>query len=380
MAEYNITVELLATTLSSMTGAQIVTALELLTGTNRLHATAIQGLPDGTGVVTMTGAEIIAAINADGGVNNILYNEIGLIPKGRILHGENSLNWIATVDPRSTAFQNQYLTPNTDRIKKMDVIIVAQVFQTTEIFQNGDWVIALADNPGFTYNDTAKWLIMPFSKIAQILPAVFQKHVSTVANSGIESINGTSSATGAYSFAAGNYTVAQGEASTALGLKSKALRKGDVAESSGIFASVGDSQRTRSSMRLTTTSGVSTLMTSPFQYFFEDNKSYLLKIVILAVVKGGKKAKSWEYLFIAGVDSDGYLPQNGGVTTNPQNNWDSIEYGTPAISVSVLINQFDAMGPPPPGAFKGLSITCTGIVNTTVYWSAFVEAFEIGSL
>lgn len=379
MAEYNITVELLKVTLSSMTAEQIVTALETLTGDDRLDATAIKNLPDGSGVVEMTGDEIVAAVNEDA-TTQIDYSHITTFPKSRVIHGENSLNWLANVDPRSTAWQNLYKTPNADRIKKMDFVIVAQVYQTTEIFQNGDWLIALADDPGFTYTDTAKWLIMPYSKLPLIQTPIFQRH-STSASAGIESVSGQSSANGEYSFAPGELTQATGRGGTALGIKSKTERIGEVAESSGVFTNPGDAQRKRFVMRKKTTNATPTQMTEPSLYGFEADKTYEIIIHIVAAVRGGKKAKAWDYRYLTGVDSDGYVPVAGGAEeiSSGTDGW-YLAYGSPAISVNVSVTEFDASGPPSPGVFKGLVITVTGEANTDYYWTAFIETFEVGTL
>jgi len=383
MAEYNITVELTGITLASMTGPQIVDALHVLEGAALSEYTAdINALVEtSAGTVVMTGTEIVNAINSLAGVDpKILYGQLSAIPKARILHGENCLNWIGTSDPRISAFQALFLTPNTDRIKKMDFIITTGITTSSTIFQNGDWVIALADNPGFDYADTAKWLIMPFSKIAQIVIPVFKKHIDT-ASAGIESILGGSTAYGIHSFAPNQLTYAEGQASSAFGYRSKSKRFGDIAESSGVFSVTGDSQRTRSQLRLTTLNATQTLMVTPARYEFDANKSYLLKIIILAVVAGGKKAKTWEYKFITGIDTDGYVPAAGGIVAEGVGSDDiALNYGNPAVNVAVSITTSSVDNPPEAGSFKGLQIQCTGIANTQVFWEAFIEAFECGSL
>ena len=381
MAEYNIEVTLYKTALAEITAEQIVDALESLTGNDRLDASAVKNLPDGSGVVEMTGEEIVDAINLLGGAEpRILDGQTDVKPKSRVTHCEKALNNVGIYDPRSASFQGRFQAPNTDRIKAYDFVIVAEVYQPAEIFQNGDWVIAIQDDPGFTYSDTAKWLIVSLSKLQYISQQylVFKRNAPTSIASGIESIGGTCAANGAYSTALGRETVSQGQNSLATGYKSKALRQGDIAENSGAFVSAGDAQRSRSHMKVITQNSIPTLLATPFQYGFEENKTYLLEIRILAVVKGGAKAKSWKYIYLTGVDSTGAVPVSGGLDTILED--ENIQYGSPAISCSVLVTEFDAVTPPGPGVFKGLQIRLTGIANTQVYWQVFIDAFESTSL
>ncbi len=381
MAEYNITVEILGVTLASMTAEQIIQALQVYeagSGTELIPADLIDGLPTTPGS-EMTGNEIVAAVN-DNADTAFIWERVAPIPKLRVIHGENSLNYLAHVDPRSTSWQNQYLAPNTDRIKKMDFIIVAQVMQDIPEFQNGDWIIALADDPGFTYTDTAKWLIMPYHKLGEITAALFRLHTSTSTISGIENIGGQCSAIGDYSFAPNEQGISQGRASTALGIKSKSLRIGEVAESGGIFTVEGDVQNARFNMRLKTTNAVPTIMVLPSQFGFEANKTYRIDIRLLGAVQGGKKSKSWDYTYLAGVDSDGYVAYDGGGVDIPcALNGSTLEIGSPAITAGVAVTEFDAITPPDPGVFKGLIITCTGLSNTNVFWLANINFLEIGT-
>lgn len=381
MAEYNITVEILGVTLLSMTGEQIVQALQAYeagSGTELIPADLIDGLPTEPGT-EMDGDEIVAEVNANA-TTEIDYTKVTTIPKARIIHGEMSLNWLAFTHPASTAFQNLYRTPNTDRIKKMDFIIAVEVNQDNGVYHNGDWLIALDDNPGFTYTDTAKWLIMPYSKLSKITAALFRLHTSTSSVSGIESIGGACSANGNYSFAPNKQGISQGEASTALGIKSKALRVGEVAESGGVFTVEGDVQNSRFNMRLKTTNAVPTIMVLPSQFGFEANKVYRMDIRLLAAAQGGKKAISRDWKYLASVDSDGYCSYDGG----PEDilcasDGSTLAIGTPTLGANISVTEFDAAGPPDPGIFKGLIITCSGMPNTNVFWTVNINVLEIAT-
>lgn len=384
MAEYTINVELLKTTLLNMTGEQIIQALqdyEAGTGTELIPVALIDGTIAGTG--SMTGADIVNAINALAGAQpNILYNQIGLIPKSRILHANKSLNLIYTGDPRSSAFQALYSAPNTDRILTNDYIRVAQIYQDT-YFDDEDWVIALVDSPTWDYTDTSQWLILPLHKLNEIVDPVFQKHSSST--TGIESIPGGCSALGEDSFAAGDTTTAYAAASTSLGKESRAGRVGEVARSAGKRTTVGDRQVIDFQMYLTTTNAIQTEMILPQRYGFNNNTTYQIDIKLMGVVRGGKKAVTYYYRYLCGTDSDGLVWENGGVidagfdTVNPR-----MEFGTPTMTVSVSVVPDiilgDAVTPPLPGVYKGLKILCTGIANTTVIWTADIHAIEVSNL
>lgn len=378
MAEYNITVEILGVTLASMTAEQIIQALQTYeagSGTELIPGALIDGLPTVEGS-DMTGNEIVTAVN-EGADTAFIWERVAPIPKLRIMHCENALNWLATTNPASSAFQTYYGV--TGRILKMDFIIVAEIFSVDNIYQNGDWLIALVDNPGFTFTDTAKWLHIKYSKLAWITAAIFRQN-ATNTTSGIESIPGQSTASGTHSFAPNKETEARGEGSTALGVKSKATRIGEVAESGGIFTAVGDAQRTRFNMRLKTTNSTPTQMVLPSLYGFETGKCYMFSIHIMGAVQGGKAAKAWDYRFLAAIDNEGYVAYDGGgEEINAGANNSNLEFGSPAISASIQITNTDA-AVPPPGMFKGFIITCTGIANTNVFWSCYIDSFEVATI
>lgn len=372
MAEYNITVDIHGVTLVDLEAEEIRDALSTLEGDNRLSATYIKDLPEGLDPVTP--ADIVNDINSLGGSAPLINgNQLGAILKSNIVHGENSLNWIFTGDPDDAAFKALYQPPNTDRVKKMDIIII----DGSSTYNDGDWLIALADNPGFNYADTTKWLLLALSSVSgmdAILAAIVFAKNSNDDTAGIQSVPGNCDATGEHSFAPGVNNVAEGDASTALGNSAKATRQGEVAEASKCFTTPGDFQRARSGMTLITTNATPTVVTLPQKFEFEEDKTYLTKVTIIGVVLGGKKAKSWEYKFLSGIDSDGYVPVAGGQLTD-----ESLSYGSPTFSATASIQSYSAGYPPAPGAFKGIDITCTGVLNTTVKWGVYIETFEISS-
>jgi len=384
MADYNITLQFYGVTLSSsgMSIAAIARALEALPEGDKLdYTTGLKNEPGAGG--SMTGHEIVDAINLlDGDDPLINPLQIELIPKERIIHGDHALNWIATADPRSPSFQIGWSYPSHERIKAWDFIMCVALGSPSTIFATGDWLIALVDEPGFTLNDASKWRLLKFSKLDSLLTPVFRNH-ATASTSGIESIGGASSAEGTNSFAPGESNTSFGEVSTALGKKALALRVGEVAESSGGFGTAGDGQRARYNMRLTTTNNIASEMVLPSKFWYSDHKTYLLVIRVLASVRNGLKAKAWEFNVLASRDSTGVTHEliTGGVMLGAgEMEYIGMEFGAPELSCVIVGVDVDAAGPPSPTVSSGMFIKCTGEINSTVYWQAFVDVFESTNL
>jgi len=368
MADYQVIVQFPSLSLVGMTGAQIVAAINASEAV--INSENVEGGSGGS-TVSMTGNQIVDAINNEATSEHKIYaGHIRDLVKTMVSHGEKALNLIYTGDPRKTSFQTEFATS----ILANDYVQVAEVNQS-EIFSNGDWLIARIANPGFVFSDTSKWEVKKFASNS-VIP-VFRQHSSAAENqSGIESIPGGSQAIGNHSFAPGYQTVATGESASALGKQSRSTRTGEVSESSGMFTEAGDLQRSRDIMRLVTTNAVPTEMALPFKFGFEANKTYVLKIQLMARVGSGTYAKGvqnkeWEYKFFAAVDENGYVYNDGGLVS-------SSNLSNPSINVSVtVVPDNDIATPPLPTVFKGLKIQCTGLNGVTVRWAAFIESFEL---
>lgn len=368
MADYQVIVQFPSLSLVGMTAAQIVAAIN--SSEEIINSENVEGGSGGT-TVSMTGNQIVDAINDQATSDHKIYaGHIRDLVKTMVSHAERALNLIYTGDPRKTTFQTEFASS----ILANDYILVAEVNQS-EIFSNGDWLIARVANPGFVFSDTSKWEIKKFA--SNSVAPVFRQHSSAAeSQSGIESIPGGSQAIGNHSFAPGYQNTATGEASASLGKQSRASRTGEVTESSGMFAEVGDLQRSRDIMRLVTTNASPAEMALPFKFGFEANKTYVLKVQILARVGArtyakGVQNKEWEYKFLASVDENGYVYNDGGLVS-------SLNLSNPSINVSVtVVPDNDIATPPSPTVFKGLQIQCTGLNGTTIRWAAFIESFEL---
>ncbi len=369
--DYQIEVTFPSFTLVNMSAAQIVAAInesdEIIEADN---------VEQTSGGGTMTASQIVTAINAS--TEEIDKENIEQLVKTDIEHAEKALNLIYTGDPRKTSFQTEFGVSG--KILANDYILVAEVNQVSTLMANGDWLIARTDNPGFTFGDTSKW------ERKQFLPStynnVFRQHESSAdSQSGIESIPGGSQATGNHSFAPGYMTVASGEGATALGKNSKASRTGEVSEASGMFSQTGDNDRHRNVMRLITTNAAPTEMVLPFKFACNENTTYSMRINLVARVGAsgsyakGARAKEWSYKFLITSDENGVIYHDGGLLE------ESLSVNSPAISASVTIVPVigDATTPPAPAVFRGLKVQCTGLTNTTIHWSTFIETFEIKS-
>ena len=372
MADYSIIVQLGTLVLVDKSAEEIRDALETLEGDDRLDASAIKNLPTGTG--SMTASEIVSVVNA----SEEVFDKENLEPlvKTDVFHAEKALNLIFTGDPRNSTFQAEF----EDSILANDYILVAQVNQASTLMENGDWLIARTDNPGWSFGDTSKW------ERKRFLPTsynnVFRQHDSSADNqSGIESIPGGSQATGNHSFAPGYMTIASGEGATALGKNSKASRTGETSESSGMFSTTGDNDRHRNNMRLLTTNAAPTEMVLPFKFACNADTTYSMRISVVARVgtgggnAKGARAKEWTYKFLISSDDNGVIYHDGGLLE------ESLNINNPAISASVTVVPVigDATTPPAPTVFRGLKIQCTGLINTSIWWSTFIETFEIKS-
>src|SRR5574343_1444234 len=103
-----------------------------------------------------------------------------------------------------------------------------------------------------------------------------------------------------------------------------------------MFQETGDVQSGTDQMRLETTNAAPVEMALPFKFAFEANKTYVLKLQIMARVgvgggyASGSRAKEWEYKFLASQDSNGFVYSDGGLQS-------SSNISNPNISVSVSV-------------------------------------------
>jgi hypothetical protein len=221
----------------------------------------------------------------------------------------------------------------------------------------------LVANPGFTYTDTSKWLILKISKIP-VKELAFRKYNDSQVGSGIMPYDIAEYGTFAlapYSLAIGYncITTAAAEGAFSMGDSAVASRKGGIALASGRFAASGDAQVQMQVLRLITTNTTPTEMVLPGPITIIGGKTYDFKIRLVARANGGTLSKSFEWkALISYISGLGSAPAISTPTI--------LSIGTSAMSASVSFG----------GSPQRLIISCTGL-STAVRWVAFVEAVEV---
>ncbi len=357
MADYTISVTFGALGMGgAMTPAAIRDALETLTSTNRLHATAIQGLPNAEDVLTIS--EIVTGLEALTGTNKLSATSLKNLAKTIVTGAEKALNYRAAGNVWSSSFQ----TASMSAIIQWDMFVASGINTSSNghTIEDKDWCIALTSSPGFDFTDITKWYILKVSKIPT-RDLAFRKNTDGLTASGIMPYDIAaykSFALGLYSFATGYNCIANAAGSIATGDSSSASRVGGRAFASGRFAASGDAQFQENIMRLETTNASTTEIVLPSPMAIIGGKTYDFKIRLVARVNGGLQSKSWEWKVLASYTTTGSLSS----------------IGTPII---LSIPSTNALSAGITFSSSQLTILCTGLAATTVRWVAYIEAVEV---
>ena len=361
MADYTISVTFGALgTGGDMTPAAIRDALETLTGTDRLDASAIQNLPNAEDPLTI--AEIVTGLEALTGTNRLDASKLKNLIKTNVDGAEKALNFIAEGNVWSGTFQASYPSSG---LYAWDFFIAKNIDTDTngETVETKDWCIALTANPGFDFTNTTKWYILKVSKIpTKEVP--FRKYREEEDGSGImptDVTNYRSMAAAPYSFAVGYEACVPvaSVGSVATGRSAVASRPGSRAFASGKFEHNGDVQYQEMVLRLETLNTVPTEMILPGAITVKTGKTYLFKVRLVARNYGGTYAKSWEWSALISPTTIAATPTISTPTT--------LSVGTSALAATLT---FNATAP------QRLVITCTGLATRT-RWVAYVETLEV---
>jgi hypothetical protein len=357
MSLYNITVELLKSTLVNMTPEQIRDALVSLPTEpvdERLPASAVQGWEAGPGG-TMTVEEIITLLQEYTGSEQIPESLIDFTV------AENALNFRGVVNPYDATWQENYTGLAWDFVIATDV---PAIFST--VMSPGDWIIQLYNYPSpgmsFTFNDPNLWYVLRLSRLESVATPVFVQF-DPDGLGGIQSIPNNCEADAQAAFAVNSETQASGIASLAHGYKSKTERLGERAMAAGAIAEPGDMQYRETQMYLTTTGFSVNQVILPQKYMFEPfGKTYALKIWVVARAIYGFDAKTFSQNVmvtygVSGVESSIY-----GVSSSM-----GIGLGT-SMLVSVVVENGE------------LKIYCTGLSATTINWHVYIESLEVSTV
>ena len=329
-------------------------ALETLTGSDRLPASAIYGIPE-----AQTAEEIKDLLETLTGTDRLSINYIQGVIKTAVQGAAKALNHRATGNVMSTGFQD-----NMTSALAGDFWIVDGVSSNIYGLSDGDWIIALTADPSFSYDNPAHWLIMNFSKLADVTPPPLS--VNSGESTAVENGGNDCEATGTASTALGINTLATADASTSLGRDSISSRPGGVATASGKVVNSGDCQVQRSSMNVTITGETTVVMTDPEDYTFETGKTYALDVRVVARQSGVEgatmKSKSWRFDVLASMSGEGYcdIEQSGGEVLS--------------ISDSEALCEILTTSP----YIGKLAIACTGVTGATTIFHAYIEAVEVG--
>ena len=365
--EYEVTVQIGdGSSLVNMTGDQIVAALEAQPTTpvdKRLSANAIKGLTtggytsiydvrddlelltgnerlDGNAVrnVLHNGAEAKAALEGLSGTNRLSASAIKDLAKSLVSGCERALNWRATIDFGNTGSVNTSVT----NVKRGDFWIANMLSGTpapypggglpdalTHLISTGDWIIAVIDSASTSnFYSKSNWLIMPFSLLATIANlntnTVFTQYNTTYEDGGIE-IPGVTTAEGQEAFAINETTQAKARASHASGYGSIAKRQGEHSEAGTFFQNMGDAQHTRTLMAIQTNDNAGNEVVSPQKYELSVSKCYDCTISVVAIQETGN-GKKFTIPVLASITSRGTIAKTVGTATTQ-------DIGTPSTDL-----------------------------------------------
>lgn len=337
-----------------MEAADIRDALETLTGSDRLPASAIYGIPE-----AQTATEIRDLLSKLTGDDRLNIEYLSDVVKINIQGVARAFNHRATGNVISTGFQ-----ANMTNILPGDLWFVSSVSSNAYNIENGDWIIALIADPSFVYSNAGQWLIMKFSRLNSLAQSILSSNETT--SSATENASNGCEATGTASIALGADTQATADTATALGRDSVSERPGGIARASGKITNDGDCQVQHSSMSRTITDATTHVMTDPDDYILDPTKTYYIEVKVVArqTATTGETAKSmcWKYAVLASMSGEGAwdIDVSGGEVLN---------IGECAAGCEILTTE--------PYIGK-LAIACTGVADVTTVFHASIESVEIG--